>query len=149
MENKNYTATIEVAKSPKEVFDHINEVSKWWTENLEGDSKKLNDVFIVHFTGDAFVTQKLIEVFADKKIVWLVTDCYLPWLKNTTEWTNTKMSFEISTKGNSTIVNFAHIGLVPDFECYDSCVKGWDQYIKGSLPKLISEGKGEPQAKKA
>jgi hypothetical protein len=37
-----------------------------------------------------------------------------------------------------------HIGLVPEIECYTSCVKGWDQYVKGSLFKLLTEGKGLP-----
>ena len=31
MENKNFTATIEVAKSPQSVFKSItNDVAKWW-----------------------------------------------------------------------------------------------------------------------
>ena len=81
-------------------------------------------------------------------MVWQVTDSYLDWLTDKMEWQNTKMSFEISTKDNSTQINFTHIGLVPEVECYNDCVKGWDQYIKGSLLKLITEGKGQPQQKK-
>jgi hypothetical protein len=148
MENQNYNATITVSQSANEVFKSINSVSKWWIENLEGDSENLNGVFTVDFGGENFVTHKLIEVIPNKKVVWLVTDCYLSWLKDKTEWTNTKMSFEISTKGNSTEISFTHIGLVPEVECYDMCVKGWDQYVKGSLFKLITEGKGLPQTKK-
>jgi hypothetical protein len=58
------------------------------------------------------------------------------------------MDFEISTVGDQTKINFTHIGLVPEIECYNMCVKGWDQYFKGSLYKLITEGKGQPQLKK-
>ena len=148
MQNQDYNATITVSQPANEVFKSINSVSKWWTENLEGESENLDDVFTVQFGDDAYVTHKLIDVIPGKKVVWLVTDCYLSWLKDKTEWTNTKMSFEISSKGNSTEIIFTHIGLVPEVECYDSCVKGWDQYIKGSLFKLIAEGKGEPQKKK-
>jgi hypothetical protein len=148
MKKQDYTATIVVSKTPKEVFNSINSVSKWWSENLEGDSENLNGVFTIHFAADVFVTHKLIEVIPNKKVVWLVTDCHLSWLKDKTEWTNTKMSFEIATKDNSTELNFTHIGLVPEVECYNDCVKGWDQYIKDSLFKLITEGKGEPQKKK-
>jgi hypothetical protein len=148
MENQNYNATITVSQSATEVFKSINSVSKWWTENLEGDSENLNGVFTVDFGDKNFVTHKLIEVIPNKKVVWLVTDCYLSWFKDKTEWTNTKMSFEISTKGNSTEISFTHIGLVPEVECYDMCVKGWDQYIKGSLFKLVTEGTGQPQKKK-
>ena len=148
MDNQNYNATIKVSQTPGEVFNSINHVSNWWTENLEGDSENLDGVFTVNFGGDAFVTQKLIEVIPNKKVVWLVTDCNLPWLKDKTEWTNNKMSFDISTKDNSTEMSFTHIGLIPEMECYDSCVKGWDQYIKDSLQKLITDGEGKPQKKK-
>jgi hypothetical protein len=148
MENQNYMATLTVSQTANEVFKHINSVSKWWTENSEGDSENLNGVFTVDFGDNNFVTHKLIEVIPNKKVVWLVTDCYLSWFKDKTEWTNTKMSFEISTKGNSTQISFTHIGLVPEVECYDMCVKGWDQYVKGSLFKLITEGTGQPQKKK-
>ncbi len=147
MENQDYTATITVSQPANEAFAAINSVSEWWTENTDGDSKNRNDVFTVHFGNDSFVTHQLVEVVPDKKVVWLVTDCYLPWLTNKQEWTNTKMSFDLSTENNSTVIRFTHIGLVPQAACYDMCVKGWDQYIKGSLLQLITQGSGQPQKK--
>ncbi len=36
------------------------------------------------------------------------------------------------------------IGLSPEVECYEGCVKGWDQYFKGNLFKLLTTGKGQP-----
>ena len=146
MKKQDYNASITVKPSAEEAFKGINSVSKWWTENIDGSSEKLNDVFTVHF-GDAFVTHQLVEVIPAKKVEWLVTDCYLTWFKDKKEWNGTKMSFEISTKDNVTQINFTHIGLVPEVECYDNCVKGWDQYFKDSLFKLLTEGKGEPQKK--
>ena len=148
MEKKNYKATITVNASAEKAFDCINRVSEWWSENLEGDSDNLNNEFTINFGGDVFVTHQIIEFVPNKKVVWLVTDCYLTWLKDKTEWTNTKISFEITTENNSTTIHFTHIGLVPEVECFNDCVKGWDQYIKGSLLKFITEGKGEPQPKK-
>ena len=109
--------------------------------------KSTNDIFTTHF-GETFVTFKVVEVVPQKKIVWLVTDCYLHWLKDKTEWTNTKLSFEISTENDETKILFTHIGLAPEVECYNDCRKGWDQYIKDSLLKLITEGKGLPERKK-
>lgn len=147
MENQNYNATIAVSQTANEVFKSINSVSKWWTENIEGNSEKLNDVFTVNFGDSNFVTHKLIDIVSNQKIVWLVTDCHLSWFKDKTEWTNTKMSFEISPGDHNTQISFTHIGLVPELECYDNCIKGWDQYIKGSLLRLITEGKGQPQIK--
>ncbi len=126
MEKKDYNVSITVEASAEKAFKCIIRVSEWWTENLEGDSENLNGVFTVDFGNGIFVTHKLIEVIPNKRVVWLVTDCYLSWLKDKTEWTNTKMSFDISTEENSSIIHFTHIGLTPEIECYDGCVKGWD-----------------------
>jgi Activator of Hsp90 ATPase homolog 1-like protein len=146
MEKQDYTASILVRATADKAFKSINEVAAWWTENIEGISEKLNDVFIVHF-GEAFVTMKIVESVPDKRVVWNVTDCYLHWLADKEEWKNTRIVFDISAEGDSTRIQFTHVGLTPQAECYDNCVKGWDQYIKDSLAKLINEGKGLPQRK--
>jgi len=127
MKTQDYTATIAVNATPHEVFNSINSVSKWWTDDLEGSSKKLNDEFI-----------------PGKKVVWLVTDSNLNFINDKQEWTNTKISFELSSQDSQTIIHFTHFGLAPTVECYSSCSKGWDHFIKGSLFKLLTEGKGTP-----
>lgn len=33
MENQNYTTTIEIGESPKDVFNHVNDVSNWWAKD--------------------------------------------------------------------------------------------------------------------
>ncbi|MEJ7830868.1 MAG: SRPBCC domain-containing protein, partial [Segetibacter sp.] len=137
MKEQDYTVSITVNATPQEAFKSINSVSKWWTENLEGSLQKLDDEFTVMF-GDVHVsTQKLVEVIPDKKVVWLVTDSKLNFVKDKHEWTDTKISFEIAEKGGKTQINFTHIGLVPQVECYSGCTNAWGQYIKGSLFKLL------------
>ena len=148
MNNQNFTTTLIVSKTASEVFNDINNVSKWWTENLEGSSQKLNDEFTVRFGDIHYSKQKLIEVIPDKKVVWLVTDSKLNWLTDKHEWMNTKISFEISNNDNKTQLHFTHMGLVPDVECYDNCVKGWNQFVNESLFKLITEGQGQPDLAK-
>jgi len=144
MEKQNYTASLKVDAPPQEVFKSINNVTDWWTENLEGSSQKLNDEFTVQFGNIHYSSQKLVEFIPNKKVVWLVTDSHLSWIKDKQEWTNTKISFEIISKGTYTQLIFTHIGLVPEIECYNDCRKGWDQYIKNSLFKLLTSGKGQP-----
>ena len=153
MENKNYSATIEVAQSPEVVFNHINNVSKWWSlpatqsksgrqTEFEGESTKLNDEFIIRSGDRHYSKQKLIEVIPNKKVVWLVTESQLNWLeKNKTEWTNMEMVFEIISKGDKTVLNFTHEGLVPEQECYSRCEKSWDMYIKERLFNFITGSK--------
>jgi Activator of Hsp90 ATPase homolog 1-like protein len=146
MKKQDYMSTILVKATTNKAFKSINDVAAWWTENIEGSSEKGNDVFIVHF-GEAFVTMKIVESVPDKRVVWNVTDCYLHWLADKKEWKDTRIVFDISAEGDSTRIEFTHVGLTPQVECYDSCVKGWDQYIKDSLSRLINEGKGLPQRK--
>jgi len=80
--------------------------------------------------------------------VWHVVDCNLHWIKNKKEWKDTETRSEISTKGKSTQIRFTHIGIVPGIGCYKDCSKGWDHYVKESLLKLITEGKGLPEKNK-
>lgn len=144
MKEQDYNTIITVDATPHEAFKSINSVSQQWTENLKGSSQKLDDEFTVRF-GDVHQSkQKLVEVIPDKKVGWLVTDSKLNFIENKNEWTNTKIVFEVAENGGKTQINFTHIGLVPEVECYTSCTKGWDYYIKGSLFKLLTDGKGTP-----
>ena len=144
MKEHNYTVSITVNASPQEAFKSINSVTKWWTENLEGSSQTLNDEFTVRFDDVHVSKQKLIEVIPDKKVVWLVTDSKLNFLKDTHEWTGTKISFEISEKDNKTQIRFTHEGLVPGIECFNACSNAWGDYINNSLRNLVNTGKGQP-----
>ncbi|HEU5166188.1 MAG TPA: SRPBCC domain-containing protein [Chitinophagaceae bacterium] len=150
MSNKSYTTTIEVAQSSKEVFNAVNDVTKWWSKDFEGNSTKLDDEFIIEHPNQHYSKQKLVEVIPGKKVVWLVTESNLNWIKtNKEEWTNTKMIFEISTKGDKTVLQFTHEGLVPEKECYAMCEKGWDIIIKDWLFHFITVGMPSGEMAKA
>lgn len=146
MENQDFTLTLVTDTSAKVAFDRINEVSKWWTENLEGNSKQVDDEFTVRFGDVHITTHKLVEVIPNKKVVWLTAKSELNFLKDKTEWEGTTVSFEISEKDGKTQIVFTHHGLVPAIECYKDCQKGWTYYI-GSLSKFVNEGKGTPDLK--
>ncbi len=144
MNQQNYQCSIAADFTPQEAFDGINQVNAWWAKNFEGSAEKLNDVFTVHF-GETFVTFKVTQSIPGKEIAWEVTDCYLPWLKDKTEWNGTTVAFKISPLGDETQVTMTHIGLVPEVECFDACEAGWNKHFKGSLFKLLTEHAGVPQ----
>ncbi|MEL1243057.1 SRPBCC domain-containing protein [Flavobacterium sp. DGU11] len=146
MEKQNFTKTFLFEKTPQQVFDAINNVSAWWAEDLRGNSTKLNDVFEVRFFTDVHIsTQKLTEVIPNKRVVWLVTDSKLNFLKDKSEWTRTRIIFDISEKNGKTELRFTHEGLQPQIECYKDCTNGWTQFLEHSLVPLINTGKGNPK----
>ncbi len=137
MDNKDYRRSFTANVTAKKAFDNIVNVAGWWTSSFKGSAKNVNDVFGVTF-GETKVDFKVIEAVPYKRLVWLVTDCYLDWLKNKTEWTGTKLVWDILEEKNSVRIDMTHLGLVPGIECYKDCEAGWNQYLGESLPKLIS-----------
>ncbi|MDE3144182.1 MAG: SRPBCC domain-containing protein [Bacteroidota bacterium] len=147
MKTADFTTTLLVDQTPKATFDAINNVRGWWSEEIEGGTDKLHDVFLYHYKDIHVCKMKLIEVVPDKKVVWHVLDNHFSFTKDKTEWKDTIISFEISEKDNKTQLRFTHVGLVPEYECYDVCHDGWSNYINNSLRNLILTGKGQPNPK--
>jgi len=140
---ESFSATIEVSNSPQEIFHRITkDTAKWWGgKDFSGKSINPNDEFIINHPGAHYSKQKLVEVIPGKKLVWLVTESNLSWLKNQEEWTNTKMIFEIRAKNYSYLLHFTHEGLTPEKESYLRCSEGWNMVIKDWLYNLIMYGK--------
>lgn len=147
MHHSNYSTILETGKTSNEAYTAINNVHLWWTENVEGDSKKVNDEFTVTF-GETFIKLKVAELVNNYKVVWQVTDCYKHFLKNKKEWVNTKICFDIANRDNKkTIITFTHFGLSSPLECFEICCDAWNGYLQGSLTSLINTGKGSPDKK--
>jgi hypothetical protein len=86
-------------------------------------------------------------VFREKTVVWEVQDNYFKFTEDKTEWKGTKIVFELARKGENTQIRFTHVGLVPEYECFEVCSNAWGTYIGGSLKSLITTGKGHPNPK--
>jgi hypothetical protein len=147
MTTKDFATTILVDQSPKEVFNAINNVRGWWQGEIKGSTDKLNEEFTYQMEEIHFSKQKVVELIPDKKVVWLVTESKLNFTKKS-EWTGTKIIFEISEIDNKpgsyrTQLRFTHLGLVPEIECYGGCSNAWGDLIQKSLFSLITTGKGE------
>jgi hypothetical protein len=144
MENNNFNITFWVEQTPNEVFNAINNVRGWWSKKLDGNSENLNDEFTYQHGDIHYSKHRLIEVIPNEKVVWLTLDSKLTLVERQDEWNDTKIIFEISKQGDKTKLFITHLGLVPDFQCFDSCSKGWTYYLQHSLLPLITTGQGKP-----
>lgn len=144
MATSDFTTSILIDQTAKTVFNAINHVRGWWSEEIEGSTNQLNDEFTYHYEDVHRCQMKLIEVIPDKKVVWLVLNNYFKFTKDKTEWTDTKIIFDITEQDNKTQLRFTHLGLVPAYECYEICRDAWSNYIQTSLHNLITTGKGQP-----
>ncbi|TMV42836.1 SRPBCC domain-containing protein [Paenibacillus mesophilus] len=142
--NQNYNAVFTVDQSPEVVFNAINNVRGWWSQEIEGDTDKLGTVFSYHYKDIHRCKMEITELIRNEKVVWYVQENYFSFTQDKTEWTGTTINFEISRKGDKTEVKFTHIGLVPHFECFNTCTEGWNNYVNGSLRSLITTGIGQP-----
>ena len=138
-----FTSSISAKVSAQEAIEKISQVPAWWGVSFTGKSKNQNDEFIVKMGGDSFFNFTVEELIPDKRIVWLVTDCNMPWYLDKKEWANSRLIFDLSEKEGITELNFKHEGLTPDVECYKDCEPGWTHWIQTSLLSYFTTGKGE------
>jgi hypothetical protein len=139
-----FTTTISVDQTPEEAFAAINNVRGWWTGDIEGGTDKVGDEFTYRYEDIHYSRQKITALVPGKRVVWLVSESYLSFVKNKTEWTGTEITFDISRKGNQTEVRFTHMGLVPEFECFSDCSSAWGGYVNHSLRSLIASRQAAP-----
>jgi len=146
MTTTDFTTTILVDASPEKVFNAINNVRGWWSEEVVGGTEKLNDEFDYHYRDVHICKMRLTEVIPNQKVVWLVLENYFSFTKDKSEWIGNHIIFDISRKDDKTQLRFTHQGLVPEYECYEICENAWTGYIQDSLKDLITTGKGKPNS---
>jgi uncharacterized protein YndB with AHSA1/START domain len=147
MGSPNFSVTYTVSQTPEEVFSAVNDVRGWWTgePGAKGSTDKLGAEWTYQFKDLHYTKQRITEFVPGKKVVWLVLDSKLSFVKDQTEWNGSKISFGIARRGDKTELRFTHVGLVPEVECYGNCSSAWGYYVKGPLRALISK-KGKARA---
>ncbi len=142
METNDFNSSISAKISAGEAIKRISNVSGWWGITFSGNSEKQNDQFVVKMGSDSCFDFTVAEIIPGKRIVWLITDCYMPWYSDKKEWANTKLIFDLTENNGVTELKFTHEGLTPGVECYNDCVPGWTHWIKTSLFSYLTTGEG-------
>jgi hypothetical protein len=143
MKTPDFTVTLLVDQSPKEVIEAVSNPQNWWSGEVTGKAMLLDDEFSYRYKDLHYSRQRVVELVPEQKAVWLITESELSYVEDKNEWTGTKISFEVTPDGNKTELRFSHFGLVPAVECYDACSNTWSALIQQSLHSLITTGKGQ------
>lgn len=143
MEKNDFTSSISAKISANEAVKKIGNVPEWWGVTFTGKAENINDAFTVKMGGDSFFDFTVTELIPGKRVVWLVTDCHMPWYSDKREWANSRLIFDLHEQNGITELNFTHEGLTPDVECYKDCKPGWTHWIKTSLFSYFTTGKGD------
>ncbi len=136
--SNSFTTRISIRISPEEALQKIGEVDQWWGVSFEGSAEKQGDHFVIKMGPEAWFNYTVAER-TDKKAVWHVDDCYMPWYDDKTEWKGHDMIFDI----NANTLSFTHVGLVAGIACFKDCVPGWTHWITRSLASYFETGKGD------
>ncbi len=136
----NYSVEIEFTESPDDVFNHVIDVSKWWPEDFIGESLKLNTEFVFRTGQGHYSKNKVVEFVPNKKVVWLTTESRRK--ADHFDWTGTKMIFELTPRGDNTLLKFTYDGVVLENEA-DRLAQICDMTIKDLFYNFITYGKAE------
>ena len=141
-----FTTSFTVDQTPDAVFAAINNVRGWWSEEIDGPTDTPGAVFDYRFQDVHRCTIKVTELVPGRRVAWHVLENFFSFTGDKSEWKDTDIVFDIVAHGGKTEVRFTHVGLVPDYECFDVCAEAWGTYINLSLRTLIATGKGQPNA---
>lgn len=144
MTHDNYTTSFVVPQTPEAVFEAVNDVRGWWSEDVTGDTDRAGSTFHYRFRDIHRAEIRITDLVPGKRVAWHVVRNHFNFTEDKSEWTGTDIVFDIEPVDGGTRLRFTHIGLVPDYECFEVCSNGWGTYIAGSLKALITTGTGNP-----
>ncbi|MGQ2907425.1 MAG: SRPBCC family protein [Aliihoeflea sp.] len=139
-----FSTTVSVDKSPLEAFRAIVDPRSWWGADIEGHADVLGQDWTYRYKDLHVSRQRTAELVPGRRIVWEIVEARMSFLRDVSEWKGTKLAFDLTPQGEGTEIRFAHVGLVPDVECFDICTDAWTGLIHGSLRDRIETGIGHP-----
>lgn len=96
--------------------------------------------------GTTWKVMRIEALRPDAEVRWRCIEAHLQCagLTREDEWEGTAISFTLEPQSpTSTLLRFAHLGLVPELECHGICTDGWRQFL-GSLTRFVETGTGSP-----
>jgi uncharacterized protein YndB with AHSA1/START domain len=139
----NFEQQVSIAAHPSTVFaalTTIEGVRGWWTE----DSDMEGEMVRVRFGA----THKAFSVHvpaAGNEVRWHCLAAHIAHgeMSKRDEWIGTTLVFRLVPEGEGTRLEFEHVGLLPELQCFEMCNKGWRHFLE-SLRQYAQDGGGTP-----
>lgn len=150
MSEQSYTKKLSVSVNAESVFKAITkEIDKWWTIDTN-EAVTIGEILTVKFGEPYFMSMRIENSIPNKLLIWNVVGANMFIEEGRTggndEWVGTNIQWKITETEDGSEVSLFHEGLVPSFECYDTCKNGWDYFLE-SLKQFLDTGIGSPHAK--
>jgi len=124
--------------SPQDVYNALTTIeglSDWWTKDTKGDTK-VGGVLQFRFQAGGF-DMKVLDLKPGVSVLWEV-------VSGPDEWIGTKVSWDLKTDGDYTILLFKQAGWKEPVEFMHHCSTKWGVFLL-SLKALVETGKGLPE----
>jgi uncharacterized protein YndB with AHSA1/START domain len=142
-----YQQTLVVNADPSIVYAAIattEGLRAWWTADCTADTHA-GGTARFRF-GNTHKEMAIERLDINREVRWFCTRAHIDSasLARTDEWVGTEIVVHLTpTADGKTRLDFEHVGLVPEFECYDLCRDGWNHFLP-SLRQLVETGRGTP-----
>jgi len=138
MTENSYTTRFRVHATPEAVYAVINNPRAWWDGEFEGSTDSVGDEFTYRYEDKHASRQRVDSLIPNEQVSWLIVEGGPTFVQTGNEWAGTTIVFDIAPAGDETEVRFTHLGLVPQFECYEACSGAWSHYVNDSLRRFIA-----------
>ncbi|MEO6602308.1 MAG: SRPBCC domain-containing protein [Polyangiaceae bacterium] len=128
-----------ISATPDAVYEALTDTKKlaaWWTSDTRGDGTRVGGR--LEFWFGTFCQKFEVKALdRGKRVVWKATE------EGMEEWVPTEVSFTLTTKEATTIVNFTHGGWAARSDFFVHCSTKWVTFLL-SLKALLETGEGRP-----
>lgn len=138
--DSSYSRSVEVNARPEVIFHALTQDLQGWWGAMDVPVTGLGDQFTVSW-GEPWYRFEVSVFEPPNMLSWTCIDAnqIIAGLEGVQkEWVGTHLHWRIEAiDPDSSGLTFTHLGLVPDFICYDFCAATWDQFIGERLKSYL------------
>ncbi|MBM3114891.1 SRPBCC family protein [Jeongeupia naejangsanensis] len=144
-----YNQSLVLAAMPADVYAALTTsagLRGWWTVDSDADPADTVGSELRFRFGSHYMHMRIEQLTPSAEVHWYCTAAFtdVDAFTRKDEWVGTRIKFRLAATGDGqTRLDFVHLGLVPEFECYDLCQNGWQHFLT-SLQQYVATGTGTP-----